>query len=510
MQELIPRATIEQVVGYRDKALALYAEAYVALEAADQAVKTAQKMAAQAHPGVNGYNHHQDDERKAFARAIQLPPRERYLRTARKLIDCDTWSWIVERTELERLMDKQAKDELRAQMQYVPDKVDRDGQLITGEEIEKGLPPITVENVYATLQHFANSADSIFKRGIANAFSKLDRRFKSHDGFKVGGRMILTRAFSEHGISWGSHHQDTLLDIERTFLVLDGKGVASYGGILHQLREATSWGSSRPVLVEGDYMRVRVFGNGNAHLWFTRKDLVEKVNAILADWYGEVIGDGMTAEEDPLEQRKSVPAKFFGFYPTPDAAAELLLSRVPMHQEEGAAPLRVLEPSAGTGNLARRLAAQRSYTERRGRDTPDRTWTWRPRVDCVEIQPDHAQGLDASGLYNRVWCGDFLALKPEQTGLYDVIVMNPPFDRERDVDHVTHALKFLKPDGYLAAIMSAGVEFRETRKGTAFRALIKRMKGQFEDLPAGSFAEQGTNVNTVILRVYADGRRFYR
>ena len=509
MQELIPRATIEQVVGYRDKALELYAEAYVALEAADQAVKTAAKMAAQAHPGVNGYNHHQDDERKAFARAIQLPPRERYLRTARKLIDCDTWSWIVERTELERLMDKQAKDELRAQMQYVPDKVDRDGQLITGEEIEKGLPPITVENVYATLQHFANSADMIFKRGIANAFSKLDRRFKSHDGFKVGGRIILTHAFDEHGIRWSGYSQDTLLDIERTFLVLDGRGVASYGGILHQLREKIGWKTPRPVVVESDYMRVRVFKNGNAHLWLTRDDLVEKVNKILADWYGEVIGDGMTAEEDPLEQRKSVPAKFFGFYPTPDAAAEQLLSKVSLYRAEDAPPLRVLEPSAGTGSLARRLAAEQSWTDR-SYGKPSRSWTWRPQVDCVEIQPDLAQGLDASGLYNRVWCGDFLALKPEQTGLYDVICMNPPFDRERDIDHVTHALKFLKPDGHLAAIMSAGIEFRATRKSTAFRALIERMKGQWEDLPAGSFAEQGTNVNTVILRVYKDGRRFYR
>ena len=44
-----------------------------------------------------------------------------------------------------------------------------------------------------------------------------------------------------------------------------------------------------------------------------------------------------------------------------------------------------------------------------------------------------------------------------------------PFDLERDIDHVTHALKFLKSDGYLTAIMSAGTEFRETKKAKAFR-----------------------------------------
>ena len=47
--------------------------------------------------------------------------------------------------------------------------------------------------------------------------------------------------------------------------------------------------------------------------------------------------------------------------------------------------------------------------------------------------------------------------------------------------------------------MSAGVEFRETRKAIAFRDLVSQMNGHFVDLPAGSFASVGTNVNTTIL-----------
>ena len=97
--------------------------------------------------------------------------------------------------------------------------------------------------------------------------------------------------------------------------------------------------------------------------------------------------------------------------------------------------------------------------------------------------------------------GDFLAIRPQGLEPYDLIVMNPPFDLERDIDHVTHALKFLKPSGSLHAIMSAGTEFRETRKAIAFRALVESMGGKFTDMPAGSFAEVGTYVNTVILRL---------
>ena len=97
-------------------------------------------------------------------------------------------------------------------------------------------------------------------------------------------------------------------------------------------------------------------------------------------------------------------------------------------------------------------------------------------------------------------------MTPEETGLYDLVVMNPPFDRERDIDHVTHALRFLKSDGQLVAIMSAGTEFRETKKAVAFRAMIAKLNGSYRDLPAGSFSEVGTYVNTLILRVRKDGR----
>ena len=44
----------------------------------------------------------------------------------------------------------------------------------------------------------------------------------------------------------------------------------------------------------------------------------------------------------------------------------------------------------------------------------------------------------------------------------------------------------------------------------AFRDLIKKMNvSRLNDLPAGSFSSVGTNVNTVVLKVYKDGRSFY-
>lgn len=509
---LVRRATVEDIVAKRNRAIDLYGIALQAIIAADVAVKAAHRAASEASPGVNSYNHNSAKEVEAFRDAVKLPDTDQYLRVARRLVDIDVWSWIIQHTELERLMDKEAKDQLRAQMAYIPERT-RYGstEIINQDEIDRGLPEVTVETVMATLEKFRGEADMIFRRGIANAFSKLDRRFKSHDGFKVGSRIIIDRLFDDNGWwSYGGGGRDTLMDIERTFAILDGKTVGeSYATTIGAIDSARggSYGA-RQTEIATEYFKIRVFKNGNAHLWLLRDDLARKVNKLLAEFYGEVVGDGQQAEEDPLANKKTTPARYFGFFPTPEAAVGRLLREFPLHQEKSKPRLRILEPSAGTGNLARRCADLRW----RFKDNSGGIEAVRDRyhlghqVDCVEVQPHLAEGLRAEGIYARVFSQDFLTLKPGTTGLYDRVVMNPPFDRERDIDHIVHALEFLKPDGCLTAILSAGTEFRETKKATAFRALMERLSAKWSDLPAGSFSEVGTYVNTITLTVWKSGK----
>lgn len=509
-KELIPRSTVEEIVGFRNKALELYAEAFTAIEQADTAIQAAHKMAALASGDVKVYVNGRDNgcgEVDDFHKAVKLPSREVYEGVARRLTDLSVWTWVIQRTDLERLMDAEAKEKLREQMRYIPAAAKRGSrEVITGEEVEAGMPPVTVDNIYATIQQFAQDADTIFRRGIANAFSKLDRRFRSHDGFKIGSRIILTYAFSSFGggLNYG-RQRDELLDIERAFVVLDKKHLgASYGGAVGKIQQDRS-GSFHPhqSVTETEYFRVRGFCNGNAHLWFTRDDLVRKVNKLLAEWYGEVIGDGNN-EGDPFRKRKTTLARRFGFFPTPDTAAEHLISKVALWREPTQPPLTILEPSAGTGNLARRCATA-GHVGNKWREE-DRSYPYNHRVDCVEVQPKLARALRAERLYRKVWSGDFLQMQPDPKRLYDRVVMNPPFDLERDVDHVTHALKFLSPDGQLVAIMSAGTEFRETTKAKALRELVKAKNGRWDDLPACSFSSVGTNVNTILLQLWNNGR----
>lgn len=469
---IVPRATVRAMVERRNKAVAMYERAFITLDAADRALKDALGAFKAIDPSeTNAYIDATKEEERHFVSGLKVPTQADYASAARRIIDRRAWATLMAMTDLEKLMDKQAKDQLRSQLQA-------------------DVPEVTEENVFATLEQFAADAGTIFKRGIANCFSKLDRRFKSHDGWKIGGRVILTHVFNDWGWSYSSHHRDTLHDIDRTFHVLDGGSTPeTYGGIVAAIQRSRD-GGHRPhqSITESEYFRVRGFKNGNAHVWFKRDDLVEKVNRLLGEYYGAPIPEEREAEEDSgLSTPKTSLAKNYGFFPTPDALADHVISETPLYREDGKPPLRILEPSAGTGQLASRAARHKG----------------RPTVDCIDVQPAMCDRLNASGLYRSVRCADFLKLTP--SGDYDLVLMNPPFDRERDIDHVMHALEFLKPGGCLVAIMSAGTEFRDTRKSTAFREHINKLGGRMQELPAGSFSSVGTNVNTILVRVYKDG-----
>lgn len=476
---LVPRATIGQIAQRRNRALDLYAEAHGMVTAANDKLREAGEMLRSAAPTANMQGFEKDRREKIFA-SYGVAPRDEFLGLARHMVDADIWAHVVTITDLERLMDKKAKEELRKQLLVNP--------------VE-----FTEETAMATLEGFLAESGNIFRRGIAEVFSNLDRRFRSHDGFKIGARVIIDGMFGVDGYwNYYRNHRDTLQDIERTFHVLEGKPVRlQYAGIVGKIEEARQrqgglMAGARQTELESDYYRVRIFKNGNCHLWFKRDDLVQQINRLLGEYYGEVIPDGQAPEDDgALHEAKRTPAKYFGFFPTPQPLVDWAVDAAKLYRSPDAPAITLLEPSAGTGNLARGAA-------RAGAD-----------VTCVEIQHDYASGLALEGIYHKVWPHDFLSLSPDVLGQFDRVLMNPPFDRERDIDHVMHALKFLKSGGRLVAIMSAHTEFAETRKASAFRDHMGKLKGHFSDLPRNSFASVGTNVNTILLTVFADGREHY-
>jgi len=140
----------------------------------------------------------------------------------------------------------------------------------------------------------------------------------------------------------------------------------------------------------------------------------------------------------------------------------------------------VLEPSAGVGNLVRGARAA-------GGD-----------VLAHEMDPDRFDAL-SNDLFagGGIKLGDFLLVEPEPK--FDRVVMNPPFSRQADIDHVTHAARFLKPGGRMVAIMAAGTMFRTNSKAVQFRHWVQSLGGSMEELPDGAFRSSGTMVKTCIV-----------
>jgi 16S rRNA G1207 methylase RsmC len=70
--------------------------------------------------------------------------------------------------------------------------------------------------------------------------------------------------------------------------------------------------------------------------------------------------------------------------------------------------------------------------------------------------------------------------------------MNPPFADGADIKHILHARTFLNPGGKLVAICA---------NGPRQQAALQPLASSWEPLPAGTFKESGTNVNTVLLTI---------
>lgn len=103
---------------------------------------------------------------------------------------------------------------------------------------------------------------------------------------------------------------------------------------------------------------------------------------------------------------------------------------------------RVLEPSAGSGGMVKVI---REYTQ---------------DIVAVELGPNQYNELALIPHLLR-YRRDFLRMSPDTghnsprgpvpaLGLFDYVIMCPP---KRSVEHISHALTFLKPGGKLAALV---------------------------------------------------------
>lgn len=211
------------------------------------------------------------------------------------------------------------------------------------------------------------------------------------------------------------------------------------------------------------------------------------MEAIGGKWTRKV--GGHVFAEDPTDQIESIietgtyekpKAENYGFFRTSEEMAEDVVKLANFEDW-----MDGCEPSAGDGRIADCMAKI----------------IGRNRVTTIELQQCNADALIAKGYNPHVM--DFLTFTSDR--LWHRIVMNPPFARQQDIDHVMHAWKFLAPGGRLVAIMAASVTFRENNKTREFRSFVEDLGGIIKENPAGSFKSSGTMVRTVTVVIDKPG-----
>lgn len=218
----------------------------------------------------------------------------------------------------------------------------------------------------------------------------------------------------------------------------------------------------------------------------------EAVNKVLTNiggkWNRKAKGHIFT-EGDPAELLDNVILtgetadlkKQYQFFPTPRSIAEKMCDLAELNSS-----CRVLEPSCGKGDLAD-VIYERGIGELLG----------------IELNLDIERYLSGKP-YTALTGLDFLTAS-SYPQIWNRIIMNPPFSKQQDIDHIMKAYSILQPGGILVAVVSESPFFRSNKKSEAFRNFLDKQDATIIPIEEGAFKESGTMVRTRIIKVKKGG-----
>lgn len=397
----------------------------------------------------------------------------------------NAWRILIGKLGIERLMSSSRQEELRAALNK--DYRSKNHYSPEADPIDT-LPEISTDTIRDVLSGYIFSADEFLDELIEEEYLWLrpgcanDYATNEKNRWKITKRVIiewgLDKRWSGKGCFNANYHKSHHLNsLDSVFHLLDGKGVANntyHGELVTAIRNADVGGKA----YETEYFRFKCYDNQNLHLEFKRLDLLAEMNFRCGNNY-ELPGKHKktNSRQSPDTSKDLIVAPYgdFNFFETPEWLAKQVCEVAGI-----GSGMVALEPSAGGGRIAK---AARSL----GAD-----------VHCVEVQPHLVHGLKQSGFENTIH-GNFLEIEP--AAKFDVVVMNPPFCRLQDILHIRHAMGFVKAGGKLVAIASSGTKYRSDKRTVEFRALLDQLGGKVKEIPAGAFAESGTDVSTVMIEV---------
>lgn len=263
--EVIPSLPVERIVAQRDSGVAAFMEA-IAL------IRDAQKLLFEA--SGRGWISGMTEIIERSLSADRSATREAALkRSVCRYADRDIWQRLMNDTGMFTLMSEAQRKAWDKQL-YSED-----------------CPEITLDNVIATFRALNASKGATFEQGVIDVFRNLSWDYKSHNPCLLGKRIIIDGVLDNHRglyFSVRTYAQNRIDDLARPFWILDGKTIpdnrVSEGA---NLSAFISQGGAASVgeVFTCEYFTIRAYKKGSAHVTFTRPDLVEKVNDIIARHY---------------------------------------------------------------------------------------------------------------------------------------------------------------------------------------------------------------------------------
>jgi hypothetical protein len=263
--DIIPSVPVERIVAQRNSGVTAFLEG-IAL------IREAQKLLFEA--SGRGWISGMSEIIERSLSADRSATREAALkRSVYRYADRDIWTRLMNDTGMFTLM-SEAQRKVWDQQLYSDD-----------------CPEITLDNVVATFRALNASKGETFEQGVIDVFRNLSWDYKTNHPRCLGKRIIIESVLDNHRglyFSVRTYAQNRINDLARPFWILDGKTVPDFrvseGARLSEFISSGGVESVGDVFV-CDYFTIRTFKKGSAHITFTRPDLVERVNDIIARHY---------------------------------------------------------------------------------------------------------------------------------------------------------------------------------------------------------------------------------
>lgn len=196
----------------------------------------------------------------------------------KKRLDYNGWNHLLSESGLKSLMDADARKKWDSNMQ-------------SGE-----FPELTIENINNTFRNLHASRKDMFERGVINCFRRLSWDYKTNSPFRLGKRIILSWFYNGWGVV--SSGCDSVDDLLRVMHILDNVPEPDH----RQGTYATCCNQeiSKSFFFENDYISLRWYKKGTAHITFKRPDLVEEMNRIIAKHYPGALPQARAGRSGPV------------------------------------------------------------------------------------------------------------------------------------------------------------------------------------------------------------------